>query len=242
MQMKPLLIFALCLLSAYSFFHPIRLNTTNHLIIRGPITDEVAATFVYASQLKFMKIQYVYIDSPGGSVTAGEHMVEEIRHRNYVCIVDKAYSMAFVILQACHTRVIRPSGSLMQHQIFVSGIQGELGKVQSTLRHIEAMRKRLDKMQATRIGLTESEFSKHTTNEWWLDASEALEHKCVDDVIDRVTCSPEVVKNTVTRPESMITGFFATTIIYEYSACPLIYAPLRQLSSASVNWTNQTIQ
>lgn len=240
-QMKSLLIFSLCLLLAHSSIHTIRLNKTNHLVLHGPITDEVAATFVYASQLKYAKIQYVYIDSPGGSVTAGEQIVEEIRHRKYVCVVDTAYSMAFVILQACHWRVIRPSGSLMQHQMFISGIQGELGKVQSTLRHIEAMRKRLDKMQATRIGMTESDFSKYVTNEWWLDASEALEHKCVDDVIDRVTCSPDIVNSTVTRTQSMIIGFFATTNIYEYSACPLIHAPLREVASASVDWTNQTM-
>lgn len=242
LQMKLLLIFALfCLVSVHSSIHSIRLNTTNHLVIRGPITDEVAATFVYTSQLKYAQIKYVYIDSPGGSVTAGEHIVEEIRHRMYVCVVDKAYSMAFVILQACHTRVIRPSGSLMQHQISISGIQGELGKVQSTLRHIESMRKRLEKMQATRIGLPELDFSKLVSNEWWLDASEALENKCVDDVIDSITCSPEVIKKNITRTESMIIGFFATSIIYEYSACPLIYVPLRELSSASVDWTNQTI-
>ena len=240
-HMKALLVLVSCLLSAHSSFSPIRLNSTNHVVIRGPITDEMAATFVYASQLNYTKIQYVYIDSPGGSVSAGEHIVEEIRHRPYVCVVDKAYSMAFVILQACQTRVIRPSGSLMQHQISISGIRGELGKILSTLHHIESMRKRLEKMQAARIGRSVAEFSQLVTNEWWLDASEALEHKCVDDVIDRITCSPAVVKNTVTRTESTITGFFATSIMYEYSACPLIHAPLREMASASVDWTNQTI-
>ena len=97
--------------------------------------------------------EYVYIDSPGGSVGAGARMVAELRQRNYTCVVDTAHSMAFALVQACARRLVRPSGSLMQHQITVSNVHGELGKVLARLRSVDRLRQRLGSRCCGRTGI-----------------------------------------------------------------------------------------
>ena len=215
------------------------LTPTNHLSVRGPIDAKAASTFVHDSQLHHATVKYVYIDSPGGSVSAGDRMVEELQRRNYTCLVDTAYSMAFVLVQACARRLVRPSGSLMQHQIALAGmgLHGELGKVKARLDSIERVRQRLDQMQAARLNLTEAAFVARTTNEWWLDARDALTHRCVDALAPSLQCSAALLRTRVARTETAILGLFATATVREYSACPLVTEPLAELATAAVPWT-----
>lgn len=213
---------------------PVVLTLTNHLSIRGPIEASTATTFVHDSQLHHSTVRYVYIHSPGGSVSAGEQMVEEMRQRNYTCIADMAYSMAFSLFQACSRRYVRPSASLMQHSISLTNVGGgELGKVLARLQHIERTRQRLDTMQAQRLKLTEAQFVERTHNEWWLDAQEAVDNHCADGIVRSLTCSPKLLKSTVARTDTRVAGIFATAVVNEYSSCPLVHEPLRVLASAS---------
>lgn len=219
----------------------IELTPTNHLTVQGPIEAASASAFVHASQRHHATVEYVYIDSPGGSVAAGARMVVEMQQRNYTCVVDTAYSMAFGLTQACARRLIRPSGSMMQHQITVSGVHGELGKVLARLRNVDRVRQRLDLMQAKRLNLTEAAFVARTTNEWWLDAYDAVAHRCVDGLAPPIACSASLLKQTVQRTETASMGLFATATIHEYSACPLVSEPLREVASASVPLANVTV-
>ena len=220
----------------------VTLTPANHLSVRGPIDAVAASNFVLASQRHRATVKYIYIDSPGGSVEAGDRMVEEIQQRNYTCLVDTAYSMAFVLVQACARRFVRSSGTMMQHQISVSGVHGELGKVLSRLRNIDRVRQRLDRMQAARLGLSEEAFVARTVNDWWLDAADAVEHRCVDGVVPAISCSAALLKQTVRRTESASVGLFATATVREYSACPLVSEPLRELATASVPLTGNGTQ
>lgn len=228
------LILVLCVLWMVGGTRTLTLTATNHLAIRGPIDADAASRFVYASQRTHAQVKYVYIDSPGGSVTAGVRMVEEMRLRNYTCVVDTAYSMAFALVQACTVRLVRASGTLMQHQISVSGVSGELAKVQARLRSIERVRKRLDQMQATRLQMTEETFVARIQNEWWMDAEEAIAHQCVDALAPPLQCSASLLQQTFKQTDSHSFGLFATATVHEYSSCPLVSEPLRQLASASV--------
>lgn len=216
------------------------LTPTNHLTVLGTIDAASASAFVHGSQRQHATVEYVYIDSPGGSVAAGARMVAEMQQRNYTCVVDTAYSMAFGLVQACTRRLVRPSGSMMQHQITVSGVHGELGKVLARLHNIDRIRQRLDRMQAARLNLTEAVFVARTANEWWFDADDAVEHRCVDRLAPPIACSASLLKQTIRRTETASLGLFATATIFEYSACPLVSEPLREVASASVPMANVT--
>ena len=219
----------------------IRLTPTNHLSIIGTIDSTSASAFVHASQQQHATVEYVYIDSPGGSVGAGARMVAEMQQRNYTCLVDTAYSMAFGLVQACTRRLVRPSGSMMQHQITVSGVNGELSKVLARLHNVDRVRKRLDRMQSARLNLTEAAFVARTTNEWWLDADDAVAHQCVDGIAPPIACSASLLEKTLQRTEQSSLGLFVTATIHEYSACPLVSEPLRVVASASVPLANVTV-
>ena len=83
--------------------HTIKLNTKNILTLTGQINDKLASQFIYELNQKESKNNlYVYIDTNGGSVDAGNRIVDEIQKYNLDCIASSAISMGFVILQACN--------------------------------------------------------------------------------------------------------------------------------------------
>ena len=108
----------------------ITLNSTNHVVVRGTIDNDLASSFVYNLNSLENKDVFVYLDTPGGSVESGNKILTEIQKYNLSCITDRAYSMGFVLLQGCTKRYIRQFGRIMQHQISY-GIQNEKGKIDS---------------------------------------------------------------------------------------------------------------
>ena len=139
-MLKTLFLFSICIIptmtanaSDNSIRSPVRitLTTTNSLLIKGPVTEETTTEFIYAlNKMKNKHNIYIYLDTPGGSVEHGNKIVSEIQKYKLNCIAERAYSMGFVILQACKNRYITPYGRIMQHQISY-GVSGEKGKVES---------------------------------------------------------------------------------------------------------------
>ena len=151
------------LVNGYSYLNPktIHLNTTNVLTIRGTIDDAVANQFVYDLNKDINRgSKYVYLDTNGGSVSAGSRIVDEIQKYELDCIAHKAYSMGFVILQACNKRYITQYSSVMQHQISY-GVSNEKAKVESYVNFIDQIGEKLDKMQAKKIGMVYDDFKKN---------------------------------------------------------------------------------
>lgn len=216
------------------------LTPTNHLAVVGTIDAASASAFVHAFQRHHASVRYVYIDSYGGSVAAGKRMVVELKARNVTCVVETAYSMAFVLVQACAHRLVRVSGSMMQHQISIANLQGELGKVLSQVRDVERRGRWLDRMQADRLNLTEQAFVARVANEWWLDAESALTHRCADAIAPFVACHATLLAQTVKRTETSSFASVATATIREFSACPLVSEPIRTLAAASTGTTTTT--
>ena len=221
-----------------TIYTPIMLNTTNHLVVRGEINAESASKFVFDSQRLHDTVHFVYINSPGGSVHAGQQIVMELRHRNYTCIANTAYSMAFVLLQACRYRMITLYASLMQHQISIKHIGGELQQLSNMIEDVSKTSRRLIKLQAKRIGVTPEWFANKTMTEWWLNGEEAIESNCADGIAD-VQCTQALTKDTFTETDVSTIGFFSSASVYEYSKCPLVHKPLRTVATASVPLTNK---
>lgn len=191
----------------------IKFNTTNTLTLKGVINAENTNRFLHQFNLKENKNQlYLFIDSPGGSVEDGYKIITEIMKYNITCIAEKAYSMAFAILQSCNTRYILPFGKLMQHQISL-GLMNELGKIESYIKFINEMEVELLKLQSNKIGISSEELKNRTMNEWWLFSNNAINENCADNIVN-VECTKKLTLDTYTINSGMYD--------YIYSKCPLI--------------------
>ncbi len=196
----------------------ITLNTTNNVVLRGEINQDVIDNVLY--QLMTNNPEYLYINSNGGSVMAGNRLVQYLKYKEIKCIAEKAYSMAFVILQACKYRYATQQSTAMQHQQSLR-IGGELLPIMHYLDMVNAMENDLNKLQAERIGMKEQKFRELTTNEWWVYGTDIIDNGIADDIA-YVNCTSELVKSNTTT----IDYWFFQEIKTVFSKCPLITQPI----------------
>ena len=205
--------FTLFLFSSFVNSNSILLDTNNTLLLRGEINEKLATQFIFELNKKSKKNNlYVYLDTNGGSVDAGNKIVNEIQKHDLTCIAQKAISMGFVILQSCDKRYITPLATLMQHQMSY-GIINEKVKVESYVEYIQQIGNELTLMQARKIGISPKKFNEKTYNDWWSFGKNAIENNCADEIID-VTCSTKLTNATYEIDNGMH--------VYTYSKCPLV--------------------
>ena len=124
----------------------------------------------------------VYFDTGGGSVMEGNRLLPFFLENNVTCIVDRAYSMGFFLLQACKYRYILPTGTLMQHDMFLF-LADSLSRLKSYMDHIDHLHQYMVDLQTDRIQMTRGEFLQKIEHDWWMNATEALDTKCVDAIV-----------------------------------------------------------
>ena len=198
---------------ASCYINVIRLTYTNNILLRGPIDEESASRVIYEINKAQNKSDlYLILDTPGGEVQQGMHIIDEVQRHEISCVAIRAYSMGFAILQACKTRYVVPSSSVMQHQISL-GIGGELGKIQNYLAFVAQLEESLVELQSRRICMTPEYFSNKMNNDWWLYGHNIVTENVADEVI-YLQCSPKLSNKNVTITRGSYT--------YIYSACPLI--------------------
>lgn len=191
----------------------IKLNSTNNLVLNSVIDKDSTTKFLYDLNLKSNKKNiYLYLNTPGGSVDYGMKIVNAVQKYKINCIAETAYSMGFIILQACNKRYITGHSSLMQHQMSF-GIHNEKGKIENYMSYINSMEQEIVDLQISRLNLSSELFKGKILNEWWLYGKSAIRENCADKIID-VICSIELTKQNYTNTEY--------NYIYTYSKCPLI--------------------
>ena len=164
------------------------LNNTNHATIIGTIDDK--SSILFASQVlnHSNTIQYVYIDSVGGYVDDGFRIMNILSSlTNVTCIAVNAYSMAFIILQACPNRYILPTSVLMQHQLSAH-VSGDISRMTESMRLLHAQNEYVQTLQADRLNVTKDWFDNRTRDEWWIFGKEILTTNCADKVVPYVSC------------------------------------------------------
>lgn len=203
----------------------VMLNTTNHLAIRGPITAASTRSFFDAAmRMSHEDLHYVYLDTPGGSVTHGQRIATFLRQRGLTCIAQRAHSMGFVLLQYCGNRWITPHGSAMQHQTSLPHVEGDLRRVQEQLAVVARVDHELAHVQAARLGVDVEWFQDRTRDEWWMSGSDALAQGCADRLV-HVECTRALAQRNVSLarespPPTVIIG--EVTHEQQQSACPLV--------------------
>jgi ATP-dependent Clp protease protease subunit len=167
-----------------------RLLKERIIFVTGPIDDHMANLVV--AQLLFLEAEdpkkdiALYVNTPGGSVTAGLAIVDTMNHIkpdvSTVC-VGLAASMGSVILsQGAHgKRYALPNAEIMIHQPW-GGAQGQASDIEITARHILKTRERLNKMLAKASGKPLSQIEKDTDRDFFMDAQEAKKYGLIDEV------------------------------------------------------------
>ncbi len=167
-----------------------RLLKERIIFITGPIEDHGANLIV--AQLLFLESEdpkkdiFLYINSPGGSVTSGLSIVDTMNHIKpdiaTVC-VGMAASMGSIILSqgAVGKRAILPNAEVMIHQPW-GGAQGQASDIEITARHILQTRDRLNKMLAKATGKSFAQIEKDTDRDFFMTAEEAKKYGIVDTI------------------------------------------------------------
>lgn len=169
-----------------------RLLKDRIIMIGSAIDDNVANSVV--SQLLFLQAQdpekdiYLYINSPGGSVTAGMAIYDTIQHIKpdvqTICM-GMAASMGSFLLAAGTKgkRFALPNAEVMIHQP-LGGAQGQATEIEIAAKHILKTREKLNKILAERTGQPLEQIEKDTDRDNYLTAEEAKEYGLIDDVLE----------------------------------------------------------
>jgi ATP-dependent Clp protease protease subunit len=168
-----------------------RLLKERIVFVTGPIEDHMANLIV--AQLLFLEAEdpkkdiFMYINSPGGSVSAGLGIVDTMNHIKpdvaTVC-VGLAASMGSIILSqgAKGKRSSLPNAEVMIHQPW-GGTQGQATDIEITARHILRTRDTLNKMLAKASGKPLAQVEKDTDRDFFMTAEEAKKYGLVDTIL-----------------------------------------------------------
>lgn len=168
-----------------------RLLKERIVFVTGPIEDHMASLIV--AQLLFLEAEdpkkpiNMYINTGGGSVTAGLSIVDTMHHIKpdvaTIC-VGMAASMGSVILSqgAKGKRGILPNAEVMIHQPW-GGIQGQASDIEITARHILRTRERLNTMLAKATGKPLKQIEKDTDRDFFMTADEAKDYGIIDNIL-----------------------------------------------------------
>ncbi len=168
-----------------------RLLKDNIIMLGSPIDDEVANVIV--AQLLFLESQdktkdiKLYINSPGGSVTAGLAIYDAMQYVkndvSTICI-GMAASMGAVLLAggAKNKRFALPNAEVMIHQV-LGGMQGQASDIKIHAERILKTRDQLNKILAKHTGQAMKKIEQDTERDNFMDADDALKYGLIDKVI-----------------------------------------------------------
>lgn len=169
-----------------------RLLEDRIIFLSGPVSDPLANTVV--AQMLFLdskdsqKDIKIYINSPGGSVSAGMAIYDTMQYVKSpvmtIC-VGMAASMAAVLLASGSTgkRIVLPNSTVLLHQV-MGGAEGQAVDIEIQARHILNVKQQINQILATRTGKPIEQISKDTDRDFYLDAQEAVDYGVVDKVLE----------------------------------------------------------
>src|SRR5271157_533336 len=176
-----------------------RLLKENIIFLGTPIEDQVANLII--AQMLFLAAEdpdkdiSLYINSPGGSITAGLAILDTMRlvEPNIVTYcVGQAASMAAVLL-ACGSKGKRyslPHSRILIHQPSMSGLAGQATDIDIYAKEILRMRETLNQILATASGQTIEKIARDVDRDYILEPPQALEYGLIDRVIAERVLQP----------------------------------------------------
>jgi len=168
-----------------------RLLKDRIVMLTGEVTDEVASLIV--SQLLFLEAEdaekdiHLYINSPGGSVTAGMAIYDTMNHVkcdvSTICVGMAASMGAFLLSGGAKgKRYCLPNAEVMIHQP-LGGTQGQATEIEIAARHILRTKEKLTRIIAENCGKKYEEVLLDCERDNWKSAEEALAYGLIDKIV-----------------------------------------------------------
>jgi ATP-dependent Clp protease protease subunit len=166
-----------------------RLLKDNIIFLGRPIDDDLASLVI--AQMLFLEAENpekdvaLYINSPGGSITAGLAIYDTMQHIKPAVAtycVGQAASMAAVLLAAGAKgkRACLPNSRVLIHQPWMSGLGGQQTDIEIHARDMSRLRDKLDEILAFHTGKPKDQIHSDTERDRILTAPEAVEYGIVD--------------------------------------------------------------
>jgi len=171
-----------------------RLLKDNVIFLGQPIDDNIANLII--AQLLFLEAENpekdisIYINSPGGSITAGLAIYDTMQYVKpdiqTICL-GQAASMAAVLLAAGKKakRFALPNSRVLIHQPWLQGLGGQATDIDIHAKDILRQRQRLNEILANHTGQAIDKIMRDTDRDYILQAQEATEYGIVDQVISK---------------------------------------------------------
>jgi ATP-dependent Clp protease protease subunit len=171
-----------------------RLLKDRIVFLGTPVNDVVANSII--AQLLFLAAQdpekdiSLYVNSPGGSITAGMAIYDTMQFIkpdvSTICVGMAASMGAFLLTAgAIGKRYALPNSEVMIHQP-LGGAEGQASDIEIRAKRILKLRDNLNKILAERSGQPLERIEKDTDRDYFMRAAEAAEYGLIDKVIERV--------------------------------------------------------
>lgn len=170
---------------------------SDRIVFLGEEVSDVSASLIIA-QMLFLEAEdpekdiQLYINSPGGSVSAGLAIYDTMQYVkcdvSTICMGLAASFGAFLLAGGAKgKRIALPNAEIMIHQpaIHGNGIQGQAADIKITSDHIQKSKKRLNAILADNTGKSIDEVAIATERDNYMTAKEAMNFGLIDKIIDR---------------------------------------------------------
>ena len=169
-----------------------RLLKERIVFLGGPIVDQVANSVI--AQLLFLdhedpkKDIMLYLNTPGGSVTAGMAVCDTMQYVkapvSTIC-VGMAASMGAVLLAAGQRgkRFALPNSEILLHQVMSGPVEGQAIELEITARQIVKIKDKINQILAKHTGQKLERIEKDTDRDFYLTTPEAKEYGLIDEII-----------------------------------------------------------
>ena len=170
---------------------------SDRIVFLGEEVSDMSASLIIA-QMLFLEAQdpekdiQLYINSPGGSVSAGFAIYDTMRYIkcdvSTICIGLAASFGAFLLAGGTKgKRIALPNAEIMIHQpaIHGNGIQGQATDIKITSDHIQKSKERLNSILAENTGKSIEEIALATERDNYMSATEAVDFGLIDKIIDK---------------------------------------------------------
>ena len=170
---------------------------SDRIVFLGEEVSDMSASLVIA-QMLFLVAQdpekdiQLYINSPGGSVSAGFAIYDTMQYIkcdvSTICIGLAASFGAFLLAGGTKgKRIALPNAEIMIHQpaIHGNGIQGQATDIKITSDHIQKSKERLNSILAENTGKSIEEIALATERDNYMSATEAMDFGLIDKIIDK---------------------------------------------------------
>lgn len=173
-----------------------RLLKDRIIFLGGPINEDVANVVV--AQLLFLEADdpekdvYLYINSPGGSITAGMAIYDTMQYIRSdvqtICIGMAASMGAFLLAAGAKgKRTALPNSEILIHQPLIagSGLAGQATEIEIHAKQLLKIKGKLNKILAERTGQPLEKIETDTDRDFYMSAAEAKDYGIVDQVLEK---------------------------------------------------------